>query len=246
MAASYFSRGSLSLFLTFLRRGVPPLDHPRPCRRPLSSSGGLRAKRQKRQAGGTSHFVSFAPSLAGRMISHLFRRLISRPPALSPSSLFLSLFLSSCCSLPRLVATRKPPTFAQTLRGRRVRHHQGPFSAHRVCLLTEALIKCRREPPGETNGPHARSFKSLLGSPSSVSPHPRSLSLSLSLSLSALRDDVQSERAMKTDAVRGARVRDKGNRSEHHPPPSPSGAAGARIVLGERAGGRRKMTSGTW
>jgi len=74
----------------------------------LSSSGGQRAKRQKRQAGETnlSHFVSFAPSLAGRMISHLFRRLISRPPALSPFSLSLSLSLSLIslsCSLPRLV-----------------------------------------------------------------------------------------------------------------------------------------------
>jgi len=78
----------------------------------------------------------------------------------------------------------------------------------------------------------------LTHAPSRVSLGPRlpsRLILHLSLSLSALRDDVQSERAMKTDAVRGARVRDKGNRSEHHPPPFPSGAAGARIVLGERS-----------
>jgi hypothetical protein len=43
-----------------------------------------------------------------------------------------------------------------------------------------------------------------------------SLSCFFSLSLSLLSEtSAQSGRAMKTDAVRGARVRDKGNRSEH-------------------------------
>jgi len=157
----------------------------------LSSSGGQRAKRQKRQAGETnlSHFVSFAPSLAGRMISHLFRRLISRPPALSPFSLslFLSPFLSSRSAARFPVSSEQEASDLRSDPSRRVRHHQGPFSAHRVCLLTEALIKCRREPSGETNGPHARSSQSLrlLGSsPSFVSPHLQSLFLASSLSLS--------------------------------------------------------------
>lgn len=117
---------------------------------------------------------------AGRMISHLFRRLISSQPfrysrRRQPPS----------ASAPPLAPTsfRNP---SETLRERvTIKGH----SPHRVCLLTEALIKCRREFWRRRMGSRALSSRSLRGPPTLlpvpplfVNSHPLSLSLGSSFS----------------------------------------------------------------
>lgn len=144
MAALYFSRGWLPLFLTLSKRAATRArSFSRRRHRKVAVS-----ERQKPEGLDGRLCPTLYPSRppAGRMISHLFRRLISsqQPFRYSPS---LSLSLSIPLSLSRLRLLseaagnhlRSDPTSETT--GVTIKDH----SLHRVCLLTEALIKSRRE-----------------------------------------------------------------------------------------------------
>lgn len=138
---------------------MPPLE-PAPSAA-LSGRKVAVSERQKPEGTGGRLCPTLYPSRppVGRMISHLFRRLISSQqpfryslsPSLPPSpvSYFLSLDLSISSSF-LFLPTRPPPkllgaTSVQTLQARLLSVTIKDHSPHRVCLLTEALIKSRRE-----------------------------------------------------------------------------------------------------